>query len=121
MRGEGSGSHVSCAGLLVSRWKLDHSHTARVFEILFHTLIDSGMVGSTELRSSHPQGHEPEHHAFSSDGKRQLAKHILTRGDAYTPFEAGVHRDWARQITEGGYVEAPLNANIQLHFPHSTR
>jgi len=28
----------------------------------------------TDFHSSHPQGHESEHHAFSPDGKRQLAQ-----------------------------------------------
>jgi hypothetical protein len=37
-------------------------------------MIDSGLVGSTDFHSSHPQGHEPKHHAFSPDGKRMLAK-----------------------------------------------
>jgi len=32
------------------------------------SLIDSGLVGSTDFHSSHPQGHEPEHHAFTGRG-----------------------------------------------------
>ena len=30
--------------------------------------MDSGLVGSTHLHSSHQQGHEPDRHAFSPDG-----------------------------------------------------
>ena len=35
----------------------------------FIGLTHSGLVGSTDSHSSHPQGHEPEHHAFSPDGR----------------------------------------------------
>ena len=35
-------------------------------------MIDSGLVGSTEFSFIASQGHEPEYHAFSPDGKRQL-------------------------------------------------
>ena len=34
----------------------------------FASVIDSGLVGSTDFHSSHPQWHEPEHHAFSGRG-----------------------------------------------------
>ena len=37
-------------------------------------VIDAGLVGSTNFCSSHPQWHEPEHRAFSPDGKHQLAE-----------------------------------------------
>jgi hypothetical protein len=37
-------------------------------------MIDSGLVGSTDISFITSQGHEPEHHAFSLGGKRQLAR-----------------------------------------------
>jgi len=37
-------------------------------QVRYPCLIDSGLVGSTDFHSSHPQGHAPEHHAFSGRG-----------------------------------------------------
>jgi hypothetical protein len=36
--------------------------------------VDSGLVGSTDVHSSHAQGLEPEHHAFSPGGVPQEQK-----------------------------------------------
>ena len=48
---------------------------------------DAPPCGTTDVHSSHPQGPEPEHHAFSPDGKHQLAK-------AHLPLD---RRRWAEE------------------------
>ena len=42
-------------------------------------MIDSGLVGSTDFRSSHPQGHEPEHHESRRCSRDSYPESYITK------------------------------------------
>ena len=106
-----------------------------------HSMTDSGLVGSTDFHSLHPQGHEPEHHWEGNRESRRCTRgtfpeSYITKCTSMRRFitveairsRAAIgarSRNRASGLTEGGYGSGrrgvwPLRAVCKKRIAIST-